>query len=217
MVISVPAGEAIARKTLNRRLGIIGGISILGTTGIVVPFSSSAFKACISQAIGVAVAVGCHEVVLTTGRRTERFAQKLLNLREEAFIQVGDFIDFALENCVRRGVPQATLCIMIGKLSKIAAGHLQTHAGKCTVEQSFLAQVATDCGAAPATAEAIAVANTCREFAEICQASGLTIVFDRLCQMAAENCLAHVSGKLAFECLLTDFNGQVLGRGKVDG
>ena len=216
VVITVPAGEAIARRTLNRRLGIVGGISILGTTGIVVPFSASAYTASIAQALGVAVAAGCREVVLTTGRRTERFGQGLLDLPEEAFIQVGDFIGFALEECARRGLQRATLCLMIGKLSKIAAGHLQTHVNNSRVEQAFLAQVAAECGASPATVEAISGANTSRHFAEIALERGATAVFGRLCQLAAERCHAHVGGNLSVECILVDFTGAALGRAGVD-
>lgn len=216
VIVSVPAGKAYARKTLNWRLGIVGGISILGTTGIVVPFSTSAYTASISQALGVARAAGCREVVLTTGRRTERFAQALLSLREEAFIQAGDFMDFALEECARRGVERATLGLMIGKLSKLAAGQLQTHVSNSMVEQSFLARVASQGGADTATVEAVSRVNTARHFAEIIQGSGLSQVFDLLCQRAAENCQAHVHGRLAVECLLVDFGGAVLGRSGVD-
>lgn len=215
VVITVPAGEAYARRTLNHRLGIVGGISILGTTGIVVPFSSAAYTASISQALAVAVATGCQEVVLTTGRRTERFAQALLNLPEEAFIQVGDFMDFALEDCARRGIQRATLCVMIGKLSKLAAGHLQTHVSNSLMEQSFLAGIAAESGADPATVREISEANTGRHFAEIARARGLTRAFDLMCERAAGNCRTYVGGKLAIQCLLVDFDGAPMGRSSV--
>ncbi|MHB1131088.1 MAG: cobalt-precorrin-5B (C(1))-methyltransferase, partial [Chloroflexota bacterium] len=142
VTISVPAGEALAKKTLNARLGIVGGISILGTTGIVVPFSTAAYTASVAQALGVAVAMGCRVVVLTTGRRTERFAQAAVALAEEAFVQVGDYMGFALEECISRGVERVTVGLMVGKLAKLAAGHMQTHVSQSTVDQSFLAQVA---------------------------------------------------------------------------
>lgn len=212
IVISVPAGEALARRTLNQRLGIVGGISILGTTGIVVPFSTAAYTASIAQALGVATAAGCGEVVLTTGRRSERFAQAIVALPEEAFVQVGDFMDFALEECVRRSITRATVGVMVGKLAKLAAGQLQTHVSQSLVDQSFLARVAAECDADPALVKAIAAANTSRQFAEIVAPSGLSTVFSRLCQLAADNCRAHVAGKLAVACVLFDFEGGVLGR-----
>jgi len=212
VVVTVPAGEAIARRTLNRRLGIVGGISILGTTGIEIPFSAAAFTASITQALKVAAATGCTEVVLTTGRRSERFAQRLLDLPEEAFIQAGDHIGFALEECARLELRKATLCLLVGKLSKIAAGHLQTHADNSSVDAAFLAEEAAAAGAAPATLEAIRGINSSRQFAEIVLEHGPATVFDRLCHRAAENCHAHVGGRLAVECILTDFDGGVLGR-----
>jgi cobalt-precorrin-5B (C1)-methyltransferase len=98
VTISVPKGEALAKRTLNPRLGIVGGISILGTTGMVIPYSVEAYTACISQALDVAAAAGGGEVVLTTGRRSEKFAQReLTTLAEEGFIQAGDFIGYSLE------------------------------------------------------------------------------------------------------------------------
>ncbi|MBI2908459.1 MAG: cobalt-precorrin-5B (C(1))-methyltransferase [Chloroflexi bacterium] len=215
VVISVLGGEALALKTLNGRLGIIGGISILGTTGIVVPFSTEAYTACISQALSVASAAGCKEVVLTTGRRSERFAQRMLDLPEEVFIQMGDFAGFALEECVRFGMEQVVICAMIGKLSKLAANHLQTHADSASVEQSFLAEVAADCGADPSQVRAILEANTARQSADILSASGWGKAFERLCQLAAENCRAHVEGGLAVDCILVDFQGNTLGRAGV--
>jgi cobalt-precorrin-5B (C1)-methyltransferase len=212
VVITVPAGKGYAKRTLNHRLGIVGGISILGTTGIVIPFSSAAYTASVSQALGVAVASGCTRVVLTTGRRTERFAQSLVSLPDEAFIQVGDFMDFALEECVRRRVTGVTLCVMIGKLSKLAAGHLQTHVSNSAIEQGFLSQVAAESGADPDTVREIAEANTGRHFAEIVQSRGFTNAFDILSRKAAANCSRQVEGRFSVECLLVDFDGQILGR-----
>ncbi|MCL4368675.1 MAG: cobalt-precorrin-5B (C(1))-methyltransferase CbiD, partial [Actinobacteria bacterium] len=215
VVISVPGGEAIALKTLNGRLGIIGGISILGTTGIVVPFSTEAYTASISKAISVAVATGCNQLVLTTGRRSERFAQALFSLQEEAFVLMGDFAGFALEECVRQGVGKVIICAMIGKLSKIAGNHFQTHADSAAIDQSFLARIASECGADVSQVQAILGANTARQSADLVAESGWKRVFDRLCELAAANCHRHVDGKLTVECILTDFEGTPLGRASV--
>ncbi len=212
VAVSVPRGETLARRTLNGRLGIVGGISILGTTGIVVPFSAEAYTATIAQATAVAAAAGCRELVLSTGRRTERFAQALLDLPEEAFVQMGDFVGFALEEAVKRGMRRATLCLMVGKLAKIAAGQLQTHVSRSRVDQAFLARVVAESGADPTTVEAVASANTSRHFAEIVQERGLDGVYDRLCVLAAESCRSCVDGKLDIRCLLMDFDGTVMGR-----
>ena len=212
VTISVPAGEAYAKRTLNGRLGIKGGISILGTTGIVVPYSNAAFTATISQALSVASAAGYLAVALSSGRRTERYGMALLDLPEEACIQAGDYVDFALEECVRRKMNRATLCLMAGKMVKIAAGQLQTHVSRSAVELSHLALIASDAGAGEAVARQIAEANTARQALEILQAAGLTRVLAALCQRAAESCRSHVGGGIEVECLLFDYDGNLLGR-----
>lgn len=108
VIISVPDGEEIAKKTLNGRLGIIGGISILGTRGIVVPFSSSAYMASIVQAINVAKEAGCDHLVITTGGRSEKYAMKQYpHLQEEAFIEMGDFVGFTLKHIAKRRFPMS--------------------------------------------------------------------------------------------------------------
>lgn len=217
VVISVPRGRDLARRTLNARLGIVDGISILGTTGVVVPFSTEAYTATIDQGLSVAKAVGCRDVVLTTGRRTERFAQALFGLPEEAFVQVGDHIGYALERAAEKGFLRADLGLMAGKLSKVAAGEFQTHVSRSRVDHSFLARVAAEGGADPTTVEAIAGANTGWHFHEIVQERGLVGVYDRLCRLAAEKCYGLVEGKMAIGCVLFGFEGAVLGRASVDG
>ncbi len=216
VIISVPRGEVIAKRTLNSRLGIVGGISILGTTGIVAPFSLSAYTASVAKALGVAVAMGCKQVVLTTGRRSERYAQAFISLPEEAFVQMGDFAGFALEECAQREIEQVTICAMIGKLSKIANGHFQTHVSKSSVDVTFLADVAAECGVEADTVQAISQANTCRHFMEILGEQKATEVFNRLCELAAaqsrKHALTATQKELSIECILIDFDGTVLGR-----
>ena len=217
VVIDVPAGQRLAKRTLNPRLGIVGGISILGTTGIVTPFSTSAYKACISQAIDVAHANGYDHLVLTTGGRSERFAARYVDIPPVAFVQMGDFAGFALTQCARKGMKRVTICAMIGKMSKLAAGHLQTHVGNSRVDPSFLSDVAVDCGADEGTAALIRSANTARHFAELARSKALDAVFDRLSALACETCRRHVDGALAVECILTDFDGNVIGRASFEG
>ncbi|MFH1003716.1 MAG: cobalt-precorrin-5B (C(1))-methyltransferase, partial [Chloroflexota bacterium] len=161
VTISVPEGEALAKRTLNRRLGIVGGISILGTTGIVIPYSAEAYTACISQSLDVAVAAGCREAVLTTGRRSEKFAQAALPwLAEEAFIQAGDFIGHALEECAKRPLAKVTVWGMVGKMSKLAAGHLYTNISDSRVDIGLLTEVAAGAGVPQATVRALRGAVT---------------------------------------------------------
>ena len=210
--ISVPNGEILARKTLNGRLGIVGGISILGTTGIVVPYSTAAWRASVGQSIDVAAANGQQHVVISTGGRSEQFTQRLIDLPEVAFVEMGEFTGYALKRCVERGIRAVTLAGMIGKLSKIAVGHFMTHVAGNQVDLIFLADLARECGATPAVEQEIRGANTARHFQEIALREGLRGAFNRICEMVCGRSDALVGGALAVECILFDFDGSVLGR-----
>ena len=212
--ISVPNGEALAKKTLNGRLGIVGGLSILGTTGIVIPYSTAAWRASVGQSIDVAAANGQTHVVISTGGRSEQFAQRLIDLPEVAFVEMGEFTGYALKRCVERGIRAVTLAGMIGKLSKIAMGHFMTHVAGNQVDLVFLAQLARESGATPTVEEEIKAANTARHFQEIAIREGLYGAFQRVCEIVCERSDALVDSKLAVECILFDFDGTVLGRAR---
>src|SRR3990167_7059366 len=212
VVISVPGGEEMAKKTLNARLGILGGISILGTTGIVKPFSTAAYKASIEQAIDVAVTAGSSVVVLTTGGKSDRFAQQAFSsLREEAFVQMGDFVGFSLKAAVQRGVREIRICGMPGKISKIAQGRMMTHASGSEVALGLLAKIAKSCGAPQPTVDEISQANTARHVYEIVEKNGLPGFFDKICERVVGNCGKHINHEARVACLLTDFEGKKLG------
>ncbi len=218
VTISVPGGQEMAKQTLNARLGIIGGISILGRTGIVKPYSTAAFRASVEQSIDVAKAQGVDEVVITTGGRSERFAMMIRKnegtaLPEAAYIQMGDFTGASLKRAMKNGLRKVTVCGMIGKFSKIAAGVMQTHAAGSQVDMEFLAQVAKDVGADEETLAEIRAANTGRHVGEITEARGLRGFYDRLCEDVCRTCRGHIKDQLAIEAILTDFEeGKVLGR-----
>ena len=210
--ISIPNGEALAKKTLNGRLGIVGGLSILGTTGIVLPYSTAAWRASVEQAIDVAAANGQRHVVLSTGGRSEQYAQRLIELPDLAFVEMGEFTGHALKRCAKLGVRAVTLAGMIGKMSKIALGHFMTHVAGNQVDMDFLAELARECGATAAVVEEIRGANTARHVQEIALREGLHQLFGRLCEMVCERSDALVGGALAVECIIFDFDGSVLGR-----
>jgi cobalt-precorrin-5B (C1)-methyltransferase len=213
VTISVPNGEELARRTFNARLGIVGGISILGTTGIVRAMSTAAWRASVLQAVDVAAANGVRHVVLSTGGRSEKYARQLYpDLPELAFVEMGIFTGASLERAAERGVADVSLCALIGKLSKTAAGKMQTHVAGNQVDCVFLARVARDLGAAAELADAIAAANSARHVQELIEAAGLAPFFTRLCVLAAEQCAAVVAGRLTVEVVLFDFDGRVLGR-----
>lgn len=210
VTLSVPAGEELAKQTLNARLGLLGGISILGTTGIVKPYSTAAYRASVVQAIDVARERGLAEVVLTTGGKSEAFAMALLpRLREEAFIQMGDFVGIALRHAARREFRRATVVGMVGKLSKMADGKVQTHAAGSDVNMELLAECARELGAAPEVEERIRRANTARHVLEICSAAKLPIG-GAICERVARHGRAHTGGKLEVHTWMVDFNGQLL-------
>ncbi|HEY0707777.1 MAG TPA: cobalt-precorrin-5B (C(1))-methyltransferase, partial [Polyangia bacterium] len=213
VTLSVPAGEEMAKQTLNARLGLVGGISILGTSGIVTPYSTAAYKASIVQAIDVAARRGQRQLVVTTGGKSETYAMRLFtDLPEDAFIQMGDFVGITLRHCVRRGIANVAVVAMIGKLSKMADGRMQTHAAGSEVNMALLASLAAELGAPQALVDAIAAANTARHVLELCQQQGLGALPVRICQRAAEKLQDHTAGKLALEVCLVDFDGRLLGR-----
>ena len=164
--IFVENGEALAEKTLNRRLGIEGGLSILGTTGLVKPLSHEAYTATIRSAMSVARACGCDHVVLTTGRRSERFSQAfftdLYELHPEAFIQIGDFFGMSMEYLAENKIPNATLAVFFGKALKMAQGFVHTHAAKSDLTMDWLADVVKEETGNNTLAREVLNANTAR-------------------------------------------------------
>jgi cobalt-precorrin-5B (C1)-methyltransferase len=166
IVISIPDGEARAKKTLNARLGIIGGLSILGTTGIVRPISAKAWTDTIDAALDVAKACNCETVILSTGRSSEMAAQQHLpRLTEEACVMMGDHVAYALRACAKRGFMAPIIACQFAKLLKIACGHENTHAATSELDLAVLRGWAE---AAHVTDENLAIilrANTAREIA----------------------------------------------------
>ncbi|WP_246315298.1 cobalt-precorrin-5B (C(1))-methyltransferase [Paenibacillus foliorum] len=218
VVISVPDGEEIAKKTLNGRLGILGGISILGTRGTVVPFSTSAYKASVAQAIRVAVTCGCTHLVLSTGGRTEKYGMDMYpDLSEEAFVEMGDFIGFALLQARRQGIRKVTLVGMMGKFSKVAQGVMMVHSKSAPVDFGFLAKVASDAGATQEQAAAILEANTAALVGDWMQEWGYSTFFELLCSYCCEAGLREVGGGMEIETVIISMKASLLGSARMDG
>ena len=167
VTISVPAGRELAPKTDNPRLGILGGISILGTSGIVIPYSTASFAAAIRQNLDVALAMGDDTVVLTTGGRSEDFARNIICLPDHCFVQMGDFSGYAIQQCGKKNLKKAYVVGFVGKLAKMATGVAQTHVKGSKVDMEFLAGIAKECGASQDTIQKIRRANTARHVMEI--------------------------------------------------
>jgi cobalt-precorrin-5B (C1)-methyltransferase len=210
VTISVPGGEAMAKKTLNARLGILGGISILGTTGIVRPYSTAAFRASVVQAVEVAAAQGRSSVVFTTGGRTEKCAMaQYPALSAACFVQMGDFVKAAFDAAVKAGIAHVVLGAMVGKLTKIAQGLPVTHAWRKEIDRRLLAEAAALAGAPPALVAEIAVAETGRFAAERLEALGLSIPFHReLARRAIASLTTRYRGRFRLTVLVVDFEGR---------
>jgi cobalt-precorrin-5B (C1)-methyltransferase len=212
VVIKVPDGEEIAKKTLNGRLGILGGISILGTRGIVVPFSTAAYKASVAQAIRVAVQCGCTHIVLSTGGRTEKYGIDMYpELSEEAFVEMGDFIGFALQHCKRQGVRRVTLVGMMGKFSKVAQGVMMVHSKSAPIDFGFLARVALESGVSQEQANAILEANTAALVGDWMMEWGDGSFFERLSDYCCESGLKEVGGGIDLDTFIISMKGALLG------
>jgi cobalt-precorrin-5B (C1)-methyltransferase len=217
VVISVPGGERMARKTTNPRLGIVGGISILGTTGIVRPFSTAAWRASVEQAIDVIAAEGLGTVVLSTGGRTERAAMRLYpDLQEVCFVEVGDFTGHALRRAVARDLGRCVFVAMAGKLAKLGAGVLMTHWTRSRVDPDLLACLTSDAGGDPDLVAAVGRANTARHAYELWAAAGLTGPCGLLCDQVAANLSRFCGGRLDVEVVMVDFESLApVGRSRV--
>lgn len=147
ITISVPEGEAIAKRTFNPRLGIEGGISIIGVSGIVKPFSEEAFIDSIRKCMTIAKASGAERVVINSGGKSERFVKALYpNLPRQAFVEYGNYIGETLKIANELQIPQVTLGVMLGKAVKLAAGHLDTHSRKTTMDKAFLSEMLEEAG-----------------------------------------------------------------------
>lgn len=212
VVVSVPQGSKLAPKTDNPRLGIVGGISILGTSGIVVPFSTASYAASIRQNIDVVIASGDATVVLTTGGRSEEFARGVIKAGDHCFVQMGDFSGYTIQQCARKGIQKAYVVGFIGKLAKMAAGVKQTHVKGSKVDMRFLAGLARQCGAVEHVHDIILKANTARHVSEIVVKNNIRGFFEAVCANAYKHMREFSEYKVDVEVILFDFDGGILGR-----
>ena len=212
--VSVTDGERIAEKTTNARLGVLGGISILGSTGVVQPFSTAAWRASVHLAVDVAAANSLSHVVLSTGTRSEEYSRRYFDLPDMAYIEAGIFSGPSLKRCVMRKIERATHVGMIGKFSKMAMGHFVTHVAGNQVDTDFLSLLAAQCGATPEVQEEIRAASSARHFQEIAQDNGLMQVIPRICQMVcdeSQKLLSEDAASIAIDSMCFDFDGALLG------
>ena len=212
VIISVPKGKELASKTDNPRLGILGGISILGTSGIVIPYSTASFAAAIRQSLDVTIAMGNDTVVLTTGGRSEDFSRNMIKLPDHCFVQMGDFSGYAVQQCAQKKIKKAYVAGFIGKLTKMAMGVKQTHVKGSKVDMEFLSKLAQRCNANTKIVNEIKKANTARHVYEIIIKEKLMNFFDMICEEVYKQLRNHSEKKFEIDVVMFDFDGNIIGR-----
>ncbi len=209
VTITIPGGEEIAKKTWNPRLGIAGGLSVLGTTGIVHPYSCSAWIHSIHQGIDVARATGVKHVVGVTGRTSELAINKLYNLDSGALIDMGDFVGGLLKHLRRHPVERLTIGGGFAKMVKLAQGNLDLHSARSQVDFEQLSKWLSDLGETNENVIASAQANTAAQVLSLARDQGIA---DLVARRAREVALATLSGKTSIEVVIIDRGGVVVGR-----
>jgi cobalt-precorrin-5B (C1)-methyltransferase len=211
VTLSIANGAALAEKTLNGRLGIRGGLSILGTTGIVVPFSCSAWLHSIHRGIDVARAAGLHHLAAATGSVSEAAVRRFYDLPETALIDMGDFAGGALKYLRRHPVPRLSLAGGFGKLAKLAQGHLFLHSSKSQVDCGALAGLLGELGASGAVADAARQAASAAQVLSLAGPHGPALV-GAVAGKARDVAAAIVGDRVALEVLIFDRSGRLIGR-----
>lgn len=211
VTIAIPGGETLAERTMNRRLGIVGGLSVLGTTGVVVPYSCASWIHAIHRGIDVARAAGLGHVVAATGTTSEKAVQRLYGLPEQALIDMGDFVGGTLKYLRRHPVKRLTLAGGFAKLAKLAAGHLDLHSSRSRVDPGMLAGLLADAGAGPDLAAAASGRESAAEILDLAGAHR-TALAERVARRARETAMATLSGGIAVEVAIIDRSGVFLAR-----
>ncbi len=213
VIISVPKGIELAKKTDNPRLGIVGGISILGTTGIVFPYSTASFAASIRQGLDVAISLGTTVVVLTTGGRSEDYIKNIYkSLPEYAFVQMGDFSGYTIKQCSNRNLKKIIIAGFIGKLTKMAMGIKQTHVRGSHISMDYLANLASMCVNSESIINDIKKANTARHVSEIIIRNNIQNFFDLICKQVYIEMYNHSNKSMEIEVVMFSFEGKIIGK-----
>ncbi|MFI0238333.1 cobalt-precorrin-5B (C(1))-methyltransferase [Streptomyces sp. NPDC016845] len=213
VTVSIDHGEEIARSTWNPRLGILGGLSVLGTTGVVVPYSCSAWIDSIRRGVDVARAAGRKHVAGCTGSTSEKTVVREHGLPEDALLDMGDFAGAVLKYVRRHPVDRLTICGGFAKLSKLAAGHLDLHSGRSQVDKGFLAELAVRGGAGPGLSARVAGANTGLAALELCAGAGVPLGDLVAAEARAQALLVLRGAPVEVDVICIDRAGNVVGRG----
>lgn len=210
VTVCVENGSELALKTMNPRLGILGGLSILGTSGIVRPFSCAAYIASIHQGIDVAKTNGYRHIAACTGNASEDTMRRVYDLPDIALIEMGDFVGAVLKHLRKVPVDKLSLCGGFGKISKLAAGHMDLHSRHSSIDLEQLAQWAADVGADPALQQNIREANTSQQ--ALAMAATVNVALgDAVCQHALNFARSVVPAQVQIEVFAIDRQGGIVG------
>ena len=211
VIISVPRGREAAKQTFNSRIGVIDGISILGTTGIVEPKSLEAYKTSLALQLDVLKAAGYPRAVLVLGYVGEKFCKETLSLKEDEIIKIGDHVGFMLDECAKKDIKEVLLVGHIAKLAKVAAGQFNTH---CQFGDTRIETIVTYAKRCEATSEVIAKIleqETAEAAVDILKENGLDGVFNLLAQGVVERISQDIAPSLRVTCGVLSLPGELLG------
>jgi len=209
VTIAIPGGAALAAKTLNARLGILGGLSILGTTGVVLPYSCSAWVHSIRQGVEVAAALGLDHLAAATGKTSEAAIRRRLALSEQAYIDMGDMAGAVLKALRTRPAARLTLAGGPAKLAKLAAGEMDLHSRAVAVDKALLVDLLTKLGSGP---EPLAAASGGASVAQVLALAGDLGLADAIARRARETALAVLAGGTEVDVWVVDRAGAVIGQ-----
>jgi cobalt-precorrin-5B (C1)-methyltransferase len=211
VTVSIPGGSDVARRTFNPRLGIEGGLSVLGTTGIVKPMSEDALKESLKADLHVKAASGRRALAFAFGEGGERMAQQAFGLPPEAFVQMSNYVGFMLDCAVGAGIESVLISGHPGKLAKVAAGSMNTHSGAGDGRIEAICTQAALMGAPRQLIGDLVGCITTEAAIAIIQQSGMDTLWERLAQAVCAKCAAHARGQLRVEAAFLDNSGTVLG------
>lgn len=213
ITVSIPGGQDLAKRTMNGRLGIVGGLSILGTTGVVIPYSCSSWIHAIHRGVDVARAAGLTHLIAATGSNSERAAQAMFGAPEQALIDMGDFVGGLLKYLRQHPVPRLTIAGGFAKLSKLAQGHLDLHSSRSSIDLTALANLVERLGGGADLVAEAAQAAGAGEVLALADARGLRLG-DPIARGARETALAALGGEIAVEVLVFDRDGALIGQAR---
>jgi len=215
VTISVPNGETVAKRTQNKKLGIVGGISILGTTGVVRPLSIKAYRSSLVPALEVALAQNYEQIFLVPGNIGEKLAKKVFAVPEDSIIQTGDFMGYMLEKAVEKGAEKIVIFGHPGKLVKLAAGIFNTHHKKGDARMEVIAAYAGVAGANTELIQTIIESNTTEEAIKFLEPANLVEqTFDQIAEQVYLRTSEKIENKAEIKVIIVSIDGTILGTSK---